>query len=207
VPRAPDTSSSVPTRRPTRERIVRAAVHLFQANGFHATGVVEILARAEAPKGSLYHHFPGGKEQLGIAALNWLQGEVTGFLDALAADGAGPFAMVRGLVRHTVQGLRNPERARGSLLAILAQEAAPDSQGIHTALVEYLEAVRRRLIEACDRDGVANSELFADQALALLQGGAVLARISHRPEDLEALVEAWLARFPPEVAGRNSEEG
>jgi len=178
---------------------------LFQANGFHATGVVEILARAEAPKGSLYHHFPGGKEQLGIAALNWLQGEVTGFLDALLAGGEGPFAMVRGLVRHTIQGLRNPERARGSLLAILAQEAAPDSQGVHTALIEYLEAIRRRLIEACDRDGVADSELFADHALALLQGGAVLARIGRRPEALEALVEAWLASFPHEVAGRKSD--
>jgi TetR/AcrR family transcriptional repressor of lmrAB and yxaGH operons len=182
---------------------VRAAVHLFQANGYHATGVVEILARAQAPKGSLYHHFPGGKEQVAIAALNWLQGEVTGFLDALSARGEGPNTMVRGLLSHTVQGLRNPERTRGSLMAIMAQEAAPGSQAVHAALKQYLEAIRRRLVDACNRQGgLAGAETFADQALALLQGGAVLARIAGRPEALEDLIEGWLASLDP-ASGSN----
>ena len=52
-----------------RERMVRAADELFRAQGLHATGVAEILERSGAPRGSLYHYFPGGKEQLAVEAI------------------------------------------------------------------------------------------------------------------------------------------
>src|SRR3954468_15589721 len=50
---------------PTRQRIVEAGADLLRHKGYAGTGVKEIVAEAEAPFGSLYHHFPGGKEQLG----------------------------------------------------------------------------------------------------------------------------------------------
>jgi TetR/AcrR family transcriptional repressor of lmrAB and yxaGH operons len=53
-----------------RDRMVRAADELFRAQGLHATGVAEILERSGAPRGSLYHYFPGGKEQLAVEAIN-----------------------------------------------------------------------------------------------------------------------------------------
>ena len=53
---------------PTRERILRAATRLFQTRGYHGARLSEILDVAHAPKGSLYHHFPGGKEDLAIAS-------------------------------------------------------------------------------------------------------------------------------------------
>jgi TetR/AcrR family transcriptional repressor of lmrAB and yxaGH operons len=52
-----------------RDRMVRAADELFRAQGLHATGVAEILERSGAPRGSLYHYFPGGKEQLAVEAI------------------------------------------------------------------------------------------------------------------------------------------
>lgn len=165
-------------------------MHLFQAKGYHATGLNEILARADAPKGSFYHHFPAGKAALAVACVEWLTGEVTRYLDALAADGGDAITMSRGLAKRTADGLRNPERMRGSLLAVLAQEAIPESALIHAALSDYAEAIRRRLASAVPEGRDARA--FAQTALALLQGGAVLARLSGRPEDLEELVEAWL---------------
>lgn len=179
------------TARPTRERILRAGLHLFQAKGYHATGLNEILARADAPKGSFYHHFPAGKAALAVACVEWLTGEVTRYLDALAAGGGDAIAMSRGLAKRTADGLRNPERMRGSLLAVLAQEAIPESMPIHAALSDYAEAIRQRLASALCAD--VDARAFAQTLLALLQGGAVLARLSGRPEDLEELVEGWLS--------------
>jgi len=48
---------------------VRAAATLFRRNGYAATGINEIAELAGAPKGSLYHYFPDGKQQIGEAAV------------------------------------------------------------------------------------------------------------------------------------------
>lgn len=59
------------TELPTRDRLVQTAAQLFRKKGYHGVGMAEILARAQAPKGSLYHHFPNGKSDLALAAANW----------------------------------------------------------------------------------------------------------------------------------------
>src|SRR5450755_116892 len=53
----------------TRERIVETSAELFRRQGYPATGVKQIVTAARAPFGSIYHHFPGGKEQLGAEAI------------------------------------------------------------------------------------------------------------------------------------------
>ena len=52
----------------TRERIVTASAELFRHRGYAGTGLKAILTASRAPYGSLYHFFPGGKEELGVAA-------------------------------------------------------------------------------------------------------------------------------------------
>lgn len=63
------TSSTIEEPPGTRTRLVTSAAALFSRNGYLGTGVKAVLAAAEAPYGSLYHFFPGGKQELGIAAL------------------------------------------------------------------------------------------------------------------------------------------
>ena len=58
-----------PLPKGARGRLIGAAAKLFQEKGYAATGLSEILDAASAPKGSLYHHFPGGKAELGAAAM------------------------------------------------------------------------------------------------------------------------------------------
>src|SRR3954471_18870862 len=54
---------------PTKDRLLDASGELFRHHGYAGTGVKQILAEARAPFGSLYHHFPGGKEELGAEAV------------------------------------------------------------------------------------------------------------------------------------------
>ena len=53
----------------TRATLVRESAELFRRRGYAGTGLKAILAASDAPFGSLYHFFPGGKEELGVAAL------------------------------------------------------------------------------------------------------------------------------------------
>lgn len=53
----------------TRTKLLKAASRLFQLQGYHATGLNQITQESGSPKGSLYYHFPNGKEQLAIEAV------------------------------------------------------------------------------------------------------------------------------------------
>ena len=55
--------------RDTRDRILDATIRLLRRQGYTATGIKQIVAEGNAPLGSVYHYFPGGKEQIGIEAL------------------------------------------------------------------------------------------------------------------------------------------
>jgi len=52
-----------------RANILTAMARLIEKQGYHATGLNEIIRESGAPKGSVYYYFPGGKEQIGAEAI------------------------------------------------------------------------------------------------------------------------------------------
>ena len=77
----------MPTEAPTRQRLVESTVELFRRQGYSGTGLKAILAAAQAPFGSLYHFFPGGKEELGVAALHAGGATYRELVEAIFAEG------------------------------------------------------------------------------------------------------------------------
>ena len=183
---------------PTKERIVRAGVMLFQAHGYHGTGLTMLLGQAKIPKGSFYHHFPGGKEELAAATLTWLQSEVEIHLEKLADEGASFRMMMLGIAGFSAAGLRDNRSRRGSLLAVLTQDAIPESAMIAAAARRYADSIAGHLMAALERDGIdGNPAALVQQALALLQGGPVLARIAGDPNRVVEIVQSWLDHIQP----------
>src|SRR5205809_7789138 len=66
----------------SRERMVRSAASLIRTRGVNATSFSEVLADSGAPRGSIYHHFPQGKEQLAVDAIRWTSERVLAHLRA-----------------------------------------------------------------------------------------------------------------------------
>ena len=60
--------------------MIQTAAGLFRAQGYHATGLNQVLAEGGLPKGSLYFHFPGGKDQLVVEATRAAVEETTAAL-------------------------------------------------------------------------------------------------------------------------------
>src|SRR5437867_8754882 len=58
-------------RTDSRASMVRSAASLIRTRGVNATSFSEVLADSGAPRGSIYHHFPQGKEQLAGEAIRW----------------------------------------------------------------------------------------------------------------------------------------
>jgi AcrR family transcriptional regulator len=76
---------------PTKERLLDASGELFRRRGYSGTGLKQILEEARAPFGSLYHHFPGGKEELGAATVR-RSGRLYALVMAAAMDVEGDVA-------------------------------------------------------------------------------------------------------------------
>jgi TetR/AcrR family transcriptional repressor of lmrAB and yxaGH operons len=164
---------------PTRERILRAARHLFQERGYHGVGTADILDAAGAPKGSMYHHFPGGKEAIAIAAVAMIRDDLIATLDALAAKQMSVAAMVRQLARGMAMWLKSTQWREGTMLTSTAVGAVPELPQLHAAIREAFAAWRQRLITLLIAEGWSKSEStpLAQTIIAGLEGAMVLARV------------------------------
>lgn len=72
----------------SREKILQTASRLFQLQGYHATGLNQIIKESGAPKGSLYHYFPNGKEELAVESVKYtssfIETRIQGILDKVS---------------------------------------------------------------------------------------------------------------------------
>src|SRR3954454_24159058 len=113
---------------PTRQRIVEAGAALLRAKGYSATGVKEIVVAAQAPFGSLYHHFPGGKEQLGDEVIRW-SGALYGELVPVVFDAAPDVVTgVRMFFPGAAEHLAETDWADACPIATVALEVASTSE-------------------------------------------------------------------------------
>lgn len=162
----------------TKERIVRASAEAFRRRGYTGTGLKQIVAEANAPFGSLYHFFPGGKEQLGVEVVRWSGAQylelIAGVFDAApdAATGIDDFFALAAEV------LEETGYADACPLETLALEVANTSEPLReataTAFQSWLDAVAERFV-AAGIPPVRAAEL-AVAAFSGMEGAFVLSR-------------------------------
>ena len=172
----------------TRERILRTAVGLFQRQGYHATGLNQVLADAKAPKGSLYFHFPRGKEQLAAAAVVTGGAELGDELCGALADATDPVEGLAAMARILGGKLTDSGYRAGSPLASVALDAAGDSEPIRAACARGYASWGELLMGRLDGWGVPEGqrESLATTVIAALEGALLLARVKR---DLAPLYE------------------
>jgi AcrR family transcriptional regulator len=170
----------------TRERILQASAELFRRQGFAGTGVKQIVAQASAPFGSIYHFFPGGKEQLGeevIRSSGALYGQL---IELFFTPGADPVAATRAFFAGAAQTLVETDYADACPIATVALEVSSTSEPMREACAEafesWISATAGRLREA----GLSRprSRALAISLLCSLEGAFVLARAQRSTEPL-----------------------
>ena len=175
----------------TRERILRTAVGLFQRQGYHATGLNQVLADAKAPKGSLYFHFPRGKEQLAAAAVVTGGAELGEKLCGALADATGPVDGLAAVARILGGQLADSGYRAGSPLASVALDAAGDSEPIRAACARAYAAWHELLMGRLNGWGVPEGqrESLATTVIAALEGALLLARVRRDLAPLHEVAE------------------
>ncbi|KAF0181740.1 MAG: TetR/AcrR family transcriptional regulator [Hyphomonadaceae bacterium] len=172
-----------------RARILAAAQDLFQRRGFHAVGLSDILAVAKAPKGSLYHHFPAGKDELGARAVEGIAADVTAYIAARRAEGAGAVDIIGDLAEMSARRMEQERFGWSPLIAAVAHQTGADTPLLAQALAGAYAGWRRLLGEAFADEGFAPeiAQSLARTAIALLEGAVILARVDRDAAPLRAV--------------------
>ncbi|ESY85616.1 MULTISPECIES: TetR/AcrR family transcriptional regulator [unclassified Mesorhizobium] len=175
----------------TRTRMIEATALLLRRRGYHGTSLNDILSASGAPRGSLYFHFPGGKDQLVVEVTRASVAEVTERLgEALAAE-RDPAVAVHHIYQSVGRMLEDNEFSLGCPVAPVVL----DSPGDVPDLVELCRSAFEQWIgllrEAFVRAGVPERRA---QALALLvesslEGLMVIARATRDRSSLNAVAD------------------
>lgn len=161
--------------------MVRTAADLFRAQGYHATGVNQVLSEGGAPKGSLYFHFPGGKEQLAVEAVALAGRDLGDALTAVLAAEPDPVeALTRALDLLGRELLGSGFRS-GCPIATVALDAAADSEPIRVACEDVYASWQQVIAEHVGDDDLATV------VLAAVEGALLLARTRRSLDPLHAV--------------------
>jgi AcrR family transcriptional regulator len=202
---------SAPTHagHPTRERIVDASAELFRRQGYTGTGVKQIVAAASAPFGSLYHFFPGGKEQLGEEVIRWSGEMYLQLFVTIAREAGDVVSAVRDFFAGAAETLRETDYADACPIATIALEVASTNEPMRQATADVFESWVSALTEFFAGAGIdpTRARELAFSMLSLLEGAFVFSRAMRSTEPLAiagaAAAAAVRDSLPSVPAGRH----
>jgi TetR/AcrR family transcriptional repressor of lmrAB and yxaGH operons len=178
----------------SREKTLSAAVKLFSQRGYHGTVLQDILDAGGAPRGSLYFHFPKGKEQIGEAAVQLGTDGVRQFITDAAQTSGNVQAFLVKLARGMAANLERSGYREGCPVATTALETAAQSdvlgRAARTAFQTWEQEIKRALISF---DMTANqADRTATAVLSQLEGALLLARTYRSLEPMQRAEKALL---------------
>jgi AcrR family transcriptional regulator len=161
-----------------RERMIRSALLLMGEQGVEATSFSQVIEHSGAPRGSIYHHFPGGKAQLVEEATRFAGDSVVALLEAAeAAHPDDPLAAVDAISGFWRTLLHDSEFAAGCpvVAAMLGAERLPAAR---EAARDAFERWQRSWVRILTGAGIDRGRARALAALAVsaVEGAVILAR-------------------------------
>ncbi len=189
----------------TRDRMVLAAAGLFRDQGYDGTGFRDVVEAAGTTQGVIYHHFPGGKTELGLAVAlavgEWVAAGVESVCAAMAPHDAleGLFSIIE---RNLIKGDLRP----GCPFVAIAFAADDDDAVLRSASDAFFTRVRTAVRECLVRAQVDtdDADAFAALAVSACEGAIILSRARRATEPFEATRRALLNQVNQLTERRNS---
>jgi TetR/AcrR family transcriptional repressor of lmrAB and yxaGH operons len=192
--------------RPDRSRaaLLDSAALLFRRQGYAATGVNQILESAEVKAGSLYHHFPAGKQALAAEVVDIVGGDIERRLRGFLESDLAVADIIDAWIDLMSAGLSFDQRD-GCPIEPIATESVNASPQVREASARAFGGWRLAVADRLRADGWSNED--ADQTalavIALLEGALILSRITADTAGLNAAKAAARTLLSPRTAGEN----
>lgn len=185
----------------SRERMLEAAISLMQRTGLSGAAINHVVRESQAPKGSMYHYFPGGKRQLATEAIELYATRVRDFLDATLSAPRTPAAKIRALFKAYARRIEDAQFhascAAGAVALDLDADLEPLRRNVDQAFSGWVDTIAAQFRSRNAR--AARS--FASLVLSTIEGAYIRSRAA---QSTEPFGEAgrWLARLAEATFGK-----
>jgi AcrR family transcriptional regulator len=187
----------------SRASMVRSAASLIRTRGVSATSLADVLADSGAPRGSIYHHFPRGKDQLAGDAVGWTSQRVLAHQRACRATTA------KGVLECFIDMWRQVVLASGGTAGCVVAGVAIDTAGETPGLIDVVRATFRSWIDLLS-DQLAATGIPAKRASAIavatvagMEGALILCRAEGGVGPLETVAAEVLRLLPAKTTARS----
>jgi AcrR family transcriptional regulator len=177
----------------TRDRILDVTGELFRERGYTGTGLKAISVAAGAPFGSLYHHFPGGKDELAATSLRRAAAGYAALVGGILAEVPDdPVAAVRHAFDQAATTLVDTDFIDACPIATVALEVASTNEPLRQVTAEIFEGWLAGLDAFFTAAGVdaTTARRLSTLLLAALEGGFLLCRAAKDPQPMRLLGES-----------------
>nr|WP_321463156.1 TetR/AcrR family transcriptional regulator [uncultured Cohaesibacter sp.] len=183
----------------TYHKLVIAAANLLRQKGYAGTGISDILKNADVTRGSLYHHFPGGKSDLAIAAAHYSADQLLRHIEvackkAHAAGGDYQDAMIE-LCKKIYEIYESNVNWRFMTVSATLQDGGKRNELFSREARKLGEKIKLKAIAEGAKFGLSEEESYMPlrKAMLMLEGGWLLGRVQNNPLPMQ-----WVLQFVEE---------
>ena len=178
----------------TRQRLVAAAVALMRRSGLSGAGINEIVRESGSPKGSVYHFFPGGKQEIVTEALNAHQAVIVAFIDAALSQRRAPAHKVRTLFDAFAARVERGNFLSSCPAGTVCLDLDADLDALRIVVAETLAVYADAIAPHFAELGRERSRSFAGLLVTAIEGAYVRARAERSSRPFRE-AGAWLSRL------------
>lgn len=174
-----------------REQILQTTCDLLEKQGYHGTGLNEIVKESGTPKGSLYYYFPEGKEQITAEAVLQSGRVVSERIRTGLRTSSSARKAIQDFILLIAENVERSGFAAGGPLTAVAMETAIQSERINLACREAYGLLQSAFKEKLLESGFPEirAQELATFIVASIEGGIILSRVSHTADPLRLVAK------------------
>ncbi len=179
----------------TRDRLIAAMVDALRNRGYHGVGINDLLEAAQTPKGVLYHHFPGGKSELAVKAIESVAEQLGVGLEKIIQRAADPVEAMTQWMDSAQKTLQKSNFHAGCPLATIALESTEQDDEIREALNNAFALLRSKIARVLGSVGMADRSARATSALIVsaYEGALLQSRVAEDTGIMRETSEALMS--------------